>query len=355
MKPSDTKPAAATAAMTCRERFHAACRQQPVDRPPVWLMRQAGRYLPEYRALKERHGFLKMVKTPDLATEVTLQPIRRFGFDAAILFSDILVIPEAMGQPYDFREGGGIAMAHACQSAERVDALNPSGVREKLGYVADALRLLKTELAGKTALIGFAGSPWTLATYMVEGGSSANFQKVKNLFFTEPELFTRLMEKITTAVGDYLDLQIEAGAEAVQIFDSWGGICSGGHYEAASLKWIRRLVERVNRRVPVILYAKALHHRAVDLAATGIDVISVDWTAELHTLRDGLPRPVAVQGNLDPVLLNLTPEIVRGEVHRLLESMRGQNGHIFNLGHGILPVAKVENVEALVETVHQFS
>lgn len=348
----EINPASPT--MDGRTRFLAACRCQKVDRTPVWLMRQAGRYLPEYRAMKEKHGFLKMVKTPDLAMEITLQPIRRFGFDAAILFSDILVIPEAMGQPYEFREGGGIAMAHACQTAERIEALDANRVADQLDYVGATLSGLKKELGGKTALVGFAGSPWTLATYMVEGGSSTNFQKTKHLFFSEPSLFRKLMEKITSAVGVFLEMQIENGAEALQIFDSWGGICSSGHYEKASLQWIRQLIERIGRRVPVILFAKGLHHRMGDLVHTGADVISVDWTADLPALRNGLEREVALQGNLDPVLLNLTPEAVRAETTLLLDSMRGRTGHVFNLGHGILPAARIENVETLVETIRNY-
>ncbi len=337
--------------MTKRERFLAACRCQPVDRPPIWLMRQAGRYLPEYRALKEKHGFLTMVKTPELATEVTLQPIKRFGFDAAILFSDILVIPEAMGQPYEFRSTGGISMAFAINSPAQIEQLSPSRVREHLEYVAGAIRLLKQELRGENALIGFAGSPWTLATYMIEGGSAVQFQKVKEFFFNEPVLFNTLMEKITQAVIEYVEMQLEAGAEAIQIFDSWGGICSGHTYEAASLKWIRRIVQAVNKRVPVILFAKSLHHRIDDLAATGADAVSVDWTAQLSKLRAAAPANLALQGNFDPVLLNMSPDIVRREAQHLLDSMNNAPGHIFNLGHGISPQAKIESVEALVQTV----
>jgi uroporphyrinogen decarboxylase len=337
--------------MTKRERFLAACHCQPVDRPPIWLMRQAGRYLPEYRALKEQHGFLTMVKTPELATEVTLQPLRRFGFDAAILFSDILVIPEAMGQPYEFRPTGGIAMAFAIESGKQIEQLVPDRVRERLGYVGGALRLLKQELRGETALIGFCGSPWTLATYMIEGGSAVQFQKVKQFFFNEPVLFNTLLEKLTQAVCDYVEMQIEAGADAVQIFDSWGGICSGHTYEAASLQWIRRIVERVNGRIPVILFAKGLHARMADLASTGVQAVSVDWTADLKTLREITPANVALQGNFDPVLLNMTPDIVRREARLLLQQMEGRPGHIFNLGHGISPEARIENVEALVQTV----
>lgn len=341
--------------MTKRERFLAACQCQPVDRPPIWLMRQAGRYLPEYRALKEKNGFLTMVKTPELATEVTLQPLRRFGFDAAILFSDILVIPEAMGQPYEFRAAGGISMAFAIDSEPQISQLDPTRIREHLKYVADAIRLLKQELKGETALIGFAGSPWTLATYMIEGGSAVQFQRVKEFFFNEPVLFHALMEKITGAVIEYVEMQLEAGAEAIQIFDSWGGICAGNVYENASLQWIRRIVAAVEKRVPVILFAKGLHSRIHDLASTGVQAVSVDWSADLPSLRETAPANLALQGNFDPVLLNMSPDIVRREAKNLLDSMKGSKGHIFNLGHGISPEARIESVDALVQTVQDTS
>jgi len=338
--------------MNSRDRFLSACACQPLDRPPLWIMRQAGRYLPEYRALKAKSSFLEMVRTPELATEVTLQPLRRFALDAAILFSDILVIPEALGQAYRFRDEGGIAMDFRLDTRAQVDALAPAdAVPDHLRYVADTLALLKKELAGQKALLGFGGSPWTLATYMVEGGSSDDFERIKLLFYTDRATFDALLEKLTAALIAYFQMQIRAGADAIQIFDSWGGIIAGQDYEAASLKWIRRIVAALPPDFPVILYAKgtAPHHAAQ--AASGIRVLSVDWTTDLSVLRRSLPSNVAVQGNLDPVLLNTTPDIVRDATTRLLESMRGQPGHIFNLGHGILPTAKIECVESLVSTV----
>jgi uroporphyrinogen decarboxylase len=316
-------------------------------------MRQAGRYLPEYRALTAKSSFLEMVRTPALAAEVTLQPLRRFpGLDAAILFSDILVIPEALGQGYRFRDEGGIAMEFRLENRVQIDALAPAAaVPERLRYVADALALLKRELAGKTALLGFGGSPWTLATYMVEGGSSDEFERIKQLFYTDRALFDALLEKLTAALIAYFQLQIRAGADAIQIFDSWGGIIAGPDYEAASLKWIRQIIAALPRDFPVILYAKGTAPHVMDQAFTGARVVSVDWTSDLAIVRRTLPANVAVQGNLDPVLLNTTPAIVSRETTRLLESMRGTAGHIFNLGHGILPQAKLECVEALVGTV----
>jgi uroporphyrinogen decarboxylase len=335
-----------------RERFLAACACQPLDRPPLWVMRQAGRYLPEYRALKSKSSFLQMVRTPEVAAEVTLQPLKRFALDAAILFSDILVIPEALGQGYHFREAGGIAMEYRLETRAQVDALAPiDAVPGRLRYVADALGLLKKEIGGSHALLGFGGSPWTLATYMVEGGSSDEFERIKQLFYTERATFDALLEKLTAALIAYFKMQIAAGADAIQIFDSWGGIIAGQDYQAASLRWIREIVAALPADFPVILYAKGTAPHLMDQAFTGVRVMSVDWTSDLAIVRRSLPENIAVQGNLDPVLLNTTPEIVRRESARLLTAMRGTRGHIFNLGHGIMPHAKIECMEALVDTV----
>jgi uroporphyrinogen decarboxylase len=314
-------------------------------------MRQAGRYLPEYRALKAKSSFLEMVKTPALAAEVTLQPLRRFALDAAILFSDILVIPEALGQGYHFREEGGIGMEYRLETRAQVDALAPAhAVPDRLRYVGETLALLKTELDGQKALLGFGGSPWTLATYMVEGGSSDEFERIKQLFYTDRAMFDALLEKLTASLIAYFKMQIQAGADAIQIFDSWGGIIAGADYEAASLQWIRRIVAALPAGFPVILYAKGTAPHHVAQTSTGVAVLSVDWTTDLSVLGRQLPD-VALQGNLDPVLLNTTPEIVCRESTKLLNSMRGRAGHIFNLGHGILPQAKIECVQALVDTV----
>ncbi|HEY9250705.1 MAG TPA: uroporphyrinogen decarboxylase [Rariglobus sp.] len=339
--------------MTSRDRFLSALACRPLDRPPLWVMRQAGRYLPEYRALKAQSSFVHMVQTPALAAEVTLQPLRRFpGLDAAILFSDILVIPEALGQPYSFRDGGGIAMERRISTRADIDALFPaSAVPEKLDYVAQTLRLLKTELAGSKMLLGFGGSPWTLATYMVEGGSSDDFERIKLLFYTDRATFDALLEKLTGALIAYFRLQIAAGADAIQIFDSWGGLVAGPDYEAASLKWIRRIVAALPADFPIILYAKGTAPHLIDQAFSGVRAISVDWTNDLAIVRRTLPANVAVQGNLDPVLMQTTPEVVAREASRLLEAMRGTAGHIFNLGHGITPQARIECMQSLVDTV----
>jgi uroporphyrinogen decarboxylase len=337
--------------VTSRERFLAAAGCQPLDRPPVWIMRQAGRYLPEYRALKAKSSFLEMVKTPELAAEVTLQPLRRFALDAAIIFSDILVIPEALGQGYKFRDEGGIAMDFRLEDKAQLDRLDPVGVAARLDYVGQALARVKAELQGEKALLGFGGSPWTLATYMLEGGSADDFERSKAVFYSDRSLFNALMEKLTAALIEYFSMQIRAGADAIQIFDSWGGIVAGQDYEAASLRWIRDIIGALPKGFPVILYAKGTPSQLTDQAFSGASVLGVDWTVDLGVVRRLVPGNIALQGNLDPVLMNTTPGIVRRETARLLETMRGTNGHIFNLGHGIMPQAKIGCVEALVETV----
>jgi len=340
-------------AMTNRDRFLRACRCQAVDRPPIWLMRQAGRVLPEYRALKEKHSFLELVRTPEMATEVTLQPIRRFGFDAAILFSDILVIPEALGQPYEFVEGGGIEM-EPLRTAAEIDALDPAAVRERLDYVAKALRLIKQELKGETALIGFAGSPWTLANFMLQGGGAKEYTKAKALFYSDRGLFDHLLQKLTVAITDYLQMQIEAGAEVVQIFDSLGGLTTDHAFRDTSARWITEIIRSLNGAVPVIVFSKGTHGNWNDLVDTGAQIVGVDWTVRLSEVRARLPENVGVQGNFDPFLLTTTPQVVEAEAKLLLREMRGSLGHIFNLGHGVPPASKLENVEMLVNTVRSF-
>jgi uroporphyrinogen decarboxylase len=314
-------------------------------------MRQAGRYLPEYRELKKQHDFLTMVRTPELATEVTLQPMRRFPLDAAIIFSDILVIPEALGQGYHFRDKGGIGMDYPLDSPEKIEALDPLRMQEKLSYVGDALRMTRTKLGEDTALLGFCGSPWTLACYMLEGGSAKDFTAIKQLALGAPEQFEALMQKLSYAIIDYLHMQIDAGADAVQIFDSWGAICPASHYEAWSLRWIHHIIHELKGRAPVILYAKGMGHKAADLMHTGAKVISLDWTIDLRRMRQSIGHGAAVQGNLDPVVLTTTPEITRRETQRVLEAAGHNPGFIFNLGHGMIPSAKIECVEALMETV----
>ena len=350
-----SQPAPARPLLTSRDRFLDACRCKKVDRPPVWLMRQAGRALPEYRALKEGRTFVQLVRTPELAAEVTLQPIERFGFDAAILFSDILIVPEAMGQPYSFRESGGVEMDFAVRSSTDIARLDANSVAERLGYVSQALALIKPRLAGRAALLGFAGSPWTLANYMIEGGSGRESTRARALLYENPALFNTLMEKITHAVVAVLKLQIAAGADAVQLFDSFGGLLPASHFEAGSARWMRQIIESIPREVPVIVFSKGTHGCWSTLTNTGASAIGVDWTVEMARVASILPRHVAIQGNLDPVLLTTRPELVEAEALRLLLSMRDRPGFIFNLGHGVPPSAKTECIQALVETVKAFA
>jgi uroporphyrinogen decarboxylase len=341
-------------ALSGRQRFLKASNCEAVDRPPVWLMRQAGRALPEYRALKEKHSFLELVQTPDLAAEVTLQPIRRFGFDAAILFSDILVLAEGLGQPYQFRERGGIEMEFLLSSPSDIDRLEVQRVNERLQYVAKALPLVKSDLGDRTALIGFAGSPWTLANFMIEGAGVKEYTKAKSLFYSNPKTFKCLMQKLTEAVSSFLQLQIDAGVDAVQIFDSLGGVLSDGSYAPASKDWIKQIVDSIKGQVPVIVFAKGVHGNWRDLVATGAQVLGVDWNSRLAEVAAALPRTVGLQGNLDPFLLTTTPGMVAAETTRILREMRGRPGHIFNLGHGVPPEAKLENLQSLVDTVKHF-
>ena len=338
-----------------RERFVRAleCRNHGGP-PPVWLMRQAGRVLPEYRALKEKHDFVEMVRTPELAAEVTLQPIRRFGFDAAIVFSDILVIGEAMGQRYGFREQGGIEMEFAVRDEATIGRLDESGVAARLAYVAETLRLVRAELGETAGLIGFSGAPWTLANYMMEGGSAREFIHAKALFYDEPALFERLMRKISAAVADYLQMQIDAGVDAIQIFDTQAGALAAADWFSASGRWIAEIVAKLRNAPPVILFAKGVHPEAVRLAETGARVLSLDWTVDLAAMKDGLPPGTGLQGNLDPFLLRTTPETSARETRRLLRAMDGFPGHILNLGHGVTPESKLECIAAMLEAARNF-
>jgi uroporphyrinogen decarboxylase len=346
--------ASGAAALTGRERLLAACGCQPLERPPIWLMRQAGRALPEYRALKEKHSFLELVQTPELAAEVTLQPVRRFGMDAAILFSDILIVAEALGQPYRFGEKGGIQMDFCVQSARDIERLDLKAVRSRLQYAAEALPLVRAELGDRTALLGFAGAPWTLANFMLEGGSAREFSKAKALFYSDRKLFEQLFEKLASAVTEALQLQIDAGADAVQIFDSLGGLLAENIYEEASARWMRQIIAGLKGKVPVIVFGRGVHGNWDALLKTGANVFSVDWTMRLAQVRERLPDNVAVQGNLDPFLLTTTPAVVAAEAGALLESMRGKRGHIFNLGHGVPPNARLDCLESLVSVVKNF-
>ncbi|MEJ2383363.1 MAG: uroporphyrinogen decarboxylase [Xanthomonadales bacterium] len=343
------------------DRFLRALLRQPVDRTPVWIMRQAGRYLPEYRATRARAGdFMTLCQTPELACEVTLQPLRRYPLDAAIIFSDILTIPDAMGLGLHFVAGEGPKFERPLTSVEAIRRLPRPDVTESLRYVTDAVRLTRSEIGGKVPLIGFSGSPWTLATYMIEGGSSKTFGKAKRLLYQEPAAAHELLATLADTVTDYLNAQIEAGAQAVQIFDTWGGALSFDAYREFSLDYMQRIVEGLTREnegrpVPVILFSKGCNTQLEALAGSGCDALGVDWTVTLAEARQRVGRRVALQGNLDPSILLAEPSVIRREVQRTLESFGPGEGHVFNLGHGITPDVDPDHLAALLDAVQEFS
>jgi len=343
------------------DRFLRALLRQPVDVTPVWIMRQAGRYLPEYRATREKAGsFMQLCMTPELACEVTLQPLRRFSLDAAILFSDILTIPDAMGLGLYFADGEGPQFRKPVRTASDIRQLAVPDPEEKLRYVMDAVRLIRRELAGRVPLIGFAGSPWTLATYMVEGGSSKDFALIKKMLYSDPELMHALLAVTARAVTQYLNAQIAAGAQAVMIFDTWGGVLSPRAYREFSLAYMRDIVNGVTRmadgrQVPVILFTKGGGPSLEAMADTGCDALGLDWTCDLGSARSRVGHKVALQGNMDPSVLYAPPERIRAEVDTLLASFGHGNGHVFNLGHGIHTGIDPDHVAVLVESVHAAS
>jgi len=343
------------------DRFLRALMREPVDLTPVWMMRQAGRYLPEYRATRSQAGdFMSLCKNPELACEVTLQPLRRFPLDAAILFSDILTIPDAMGLGLYFETGEGPKFKKTIRTAADVDAIGPLNVSADLDYVLNAVKVIRRELNGDVPLIGFSGSPWTLATYMVEGGSSKDFRHLKRMIYDEPQTAHRLLEKLAVAVTEYLNQQILAGAQAVQIFDTWGGALSSPAYQEFSLDYMTKIIsglirEHEGRKVPVILFTKGGGLWLEKIANTGCDALGLDWTVELADARKRVGGQVALQGNMDPAMLYASPARIREEVARLLESYGHGSGHVFNLGHGITPDVKPKNAKAFIEAVHEFS
>lgn len=336
--------------------FLRACKRKEVERTPIWIMRQAGRYLPEYRAIRKKHDFLTMCKTPELATEVTLQPIDIIGVDAAIIFSDILVIPEAMGMFLEMHEGKGPIFHHPIRNEEDAKQLKTIDPTKELKYVMDALSLTKKELDGRVPLIGFSGSPWTLLTYMVEGKGSKNFSEIKKFIYSNPKLAHSILDKIAITIGDYLSAQIEAGANAVQIFDTWGGILTPPEFKDFSLQYIEKAISLIKRKdEPVIVFAKGVHHSTKRLSKCGADVLGLDWTMDLGSVREEVGKRVSLQGNLDPTVLYAPQEKIREEVKRTLKSFGKGTGHIFNLGHGILPDINPENTKALVRFVKELS
>ena len=347
-------------------RFLRALRRESVDRTPVWLMRQAGRYLPEYRATRAAAGsFLAMAKTPELACEVTLQPLRRFPLDAAILFSDILTVPDAMGLGLYFVEGEGPKFERPVRTAADIDRLAVPDMETELRYVMDAVRTIRRELDGSVPLIGFSGSPWTLACYMVEGGGSDNFSKIKAMALNAPELLHRILSVNTDAVITYLAAQRAAGAQALQVFDTWGGVLSPTMYREFSLPYLVRIARELERgdgaeRTPLILFGKGNAAYLEELAASGTEAVGVDWLIELGDAARRTGGQVALQGNLDPATLYGSPTAIREEVRRALDSYAAGNGgsregHVFNLGHGLSPDMNPDHVGVLVDAVHEFS
>lgn len=335
--------------------------REPVERTPVWMMRQAGRYLPEYRATRERAGsFLTLCQTPELACEVTLQPVDRFPLDAAILFSDILTIPHAMGLGLYFVPGEGPHFEHTVRDQAAVDALPIPDPEQELRYVPDALRLVRRELSGRVPLIGFSGSPWTLATYMIEGGPSKNYAWSKAMLYERPELMHRLLDKLAQSVTHYLNAQIAAGAQALMIFDTWGGILTPQTYRAFSLRYAERIIsglskEAEGRRVPVVFFTKNGGPWLEAMAGCGADGLGIDWTQDIAEARRRVGHRVALQGNLDPSVLYASPETIRQEVGAILADYGHGTGHVFNLGHGIHPEVAPDHAAAMIEAVRDLS
>jgi len=343
------------------DRLLRALLREPVDITPVWMMRQAGRYLPEYRAVRARAGsFMDLCTNPELACEVTLQPIERFPLDAAILFSDILTVPDAMGLGLYFEEGEGPRFERPVRSSADVDALRMPDPEQELRYVMDAVRLIRRELNGRVPLIGFSGSPWTLATYMVEGSSTKTYSQVKGMLHADPALMHRLLDTVARSVTSYLNAQVAAGAQALMIFDTWGGVLTPDDYRNFSLRYMQRIVtdltrEADGRKVPVILFTKGGGQWLEQLAGTGCDALGLDWTTDIGAARRRVGDRVALQGNLDPAVLYAPPAVIREHVAGILESFGHGSGHVFNLGHGINPDVAPEHAAALVEAVHELS
>jgi len=342
-------------------RFINALLRQPVDVTPVWMMRQAGRYLPEYRATREKAGsFMNLCQTPELACEVTLQPLDRFALDAAILFSDILTIPDAMGLGLRFTAGEGPTFDRPVRTTRDIEALGVLDPHDELRYVLDAVSLIRKELDGRVPLIGFSGSPWTLSTYMVEGGASKEFSKVKGMMFDQPALMHRLLDTLAQSVTEYLNAQIEAGAQSVMIFDTWGGILTPRDYREFSLQYMTQIVDGLIKQsddqpIPCILFTKGGGAWLEDMALSKCNALGIDWTINIGDARKRVGDKVALQGNMDPCILYASPDRIREEVATILDSFGAGEGHVFNLGHGIHPSVDPENVKSFIDSVHELS
>jgi len=343
------------------DRFLRALLKEPVDMTPVWMMRQAGRYLPEYKASRAKAGdFMTLCKTPELATEVTMQPLDRFPLDAAILFSDILTVPDAMGLGLYFSEGEGPRFERPLRTKADIDKLFTPAMDEELGYVMDAVSMIRRELDGRVPLIGFTGSPWTLATYMVEGSSSKEYAKVKGMLYDQPKLMHQLLDKLADTIIEYLNAQIEHGAQAVMIFDTWGGVLTTRDYKEFSLRYMQKIVdglkrENDGRKVPVIMFSKGGCQWLEAQAEVGADALGLDWTLDIGVARERVGDKVALQGNMDPCVLYASPERIKEEVATILKSYGKGSGHVFNLGHGIHQFVDPEHAKAFIEAVHELS
>lgn len=340
--------------MPFNDRFLRACRREKVDRTPVWIMRQAGRYLPEYRQLRKQYSFLTLCKTPELAAQVTLQPLDVLKVDAAILFSDILVLVEAMGLKLEFLEKRGPVIAEPIRDKKAVAKLSALPDAEiSLQYVMDAIKILKNDLKDRLPLLGFSGAPFTLASYMVEGGTSRDFIRLKSLMFGNTPLYKIMMEKVTVAVSNYLKAQVKAGVQAVQLFDTWAGILSPSDYKRFAWPFAKKAIKAIKGKVPVIYYANNSSALLEHIKELGADVVGIDWRIDMGTARRRLGKNIALQGNLDPCLLYSDRKIIAARVKDIIQQA-GPKGHIFNLGHGILPTTPVENAVAMVEAVHRY-
>ncbi|MEM7400707.1 MAG: uroporphyrinogen decarboxylase [Pseudomonadota bacterium] len=341
--------------------FLRALLRKPVERTPMWIMRQAGRYLPEYRATRKRAGdFLTLCKTPELACEVTMQPLDRFELDAAILFSDILTIPDALGLGLQFNEGEGPSFKSPICNMADVERITHQSAINELAYVTDAVSLIRKELNGRVPLIGFSGSPWTLATYMVEGKGSKEFHKVKGMLYQEPETLEKLLNILSESVTEYLSAQIQAGAQAVMIFDTWGGVLAKEMYLKYSLEPMQNIIQNLKNKtfannIPIVLFTKGGGDWLNEMAATGCDALGLDWTTEIDHARAQVGEKVALQGNLDPCVLYGNDNVIRDEVKKVLQKFGNGSGHVLNLGHGIQQYVNPDKVTVLVEAVKEFS
>ena len=334
-------------------RFLKAIEAQPVDRPPIWMMRQAGRSLPEYLELKKGRNFSDLVNDPFLAKEITLQPLKRFDYDAAIVFSDILVVAEMMGINYEVQEKGGVKVDFDLSHNNDLKKIS-SHSSNKQNNTPEAIKLISEEIKGSKAIIGFAGSPWTLASYIIEGGSSKDNLKSRAIANENPKLLDGFLERITDTTIQYLNDQINAGADVIQIFDSQGGTLSSYHYWNVSGKWIKKIIDSLGKRVPFIVFARGVHHNWDELTYTGANALSIDWNINIKKTADFLPKNVAIQGNLDPALLTTNPDAAIAATKIILEDMKNRNGFIFNLGHGVTPNANIETIQAVTNTVQNY-